>query len=269
MRRSNASARNLSHFAPFAAIGVSDCQTSRPDSDTMSSWTRAPPQPLCHAGRADGGGRPLPQSATTMSGDDDKLSDYRHRRDLRTSPEPSGRHGSESSADDHPRFVIQQHDASTLHWDFRIEAGGVLKSWALPKGPSTDPRDKRLAVATEDHPVDYADFEGVIPEGDYGAGAVIVWDTGRYDNITTDDDGEPVSIEDALHQGKAEIWLEGDKLRGGYALVHARLGGDDDNWLLVKMKDEGADARRNPTSTEPESVLSGRTVDDLDDGDEP
>jgi DNA ligase D-like protein (predicted 3'-phosphoesterase) len=146
-----------------------------------------------------------------------------------------------------------------MHWDFRLEVGGVLRSWAVPKGPSTDPREKRLAVATEDHPLDYADFEGVIPEGEYGGGTVIVWDAGPYRSLGRDDDEKP-DIEDALDAGQAEFWLEGRKLRGGYALVHARPGGDEDAWLLIKMKDEGADARRNPVSTEPESVLSGRTL---------
>lgn len=156
--------------------------------------------------------------------------------------------------------MIQKHDASTLHYDFRIEVGGVLKSWAVPKGPSTDPREKRLAVAVEDHPLDYADFEGVIAEGEYGAGAVLVWDTGPYRNLRTDDEGEEISVRDSLEDGRVEIWLEGKKLRGGYALVHARLRGEERNWLLVKMKDEGADARRKPLRTQPKSVLSGRTL---------
>lgn len=164
-----------------------------------------------------------------------------------------------------PIFVVQQHDASTLHFDFRIEVDGVLKSWAVPKGPSTDPRDKRLAVQTEDHPLEYADFEGAIPEDEYGGGTVIVWDTGPYENITKDEEGNEVSISKALDDGLAEVWLEGRKLRGGYALVHTKTGGDAKNWLLVKMKDEGADARRNPVSTERRSVLSGRTLKDIQD----
>jgi len=135
----------------------------------------------------------------------------------------------------------------------------------VPKGPSTDPRDKRLAVATEDHPLDYADFEGVIPEGEYGGGSVIVWDAGPYANLSEDDDGDELSIAEALRRGHADLWLEGKKLRGGYALVHGKLGGDDKNWLLVKRKDGEADARRNPVSTEPRSVLSGRTIDEVAD----
>lgn len=158
-----------------------------------------------------------------------------------------------------PRFVIHKHDASTLHYDLRLEADGVLKSWAVPKGPSTDPRDKRLAHRTEDHPLDYAGFEGVIGEGEYGAGTVIIWDTGGYRNLT-EHDGTTVPVAEALEAGHVSMWLEGSKLRGGYALT--RFRGEDD-WLLVKMDDEGADKRRRPTSTQPESVRSGRTIEEV------
>jgi DNA ligase D-like protein (predicted 3'-phosphoesterase) len=151
------------------------------------------------------------------------------------------------------RFVVHQHDATTLHYDFRLEAAEVLKSWAVPKGPSTDPRDKRLAMPTEDHPLDYIDFEGVIPEGRYGAGPVIVWDTGTYRNLTD------TEVERAVEDGHVTVWLDGRKLRGGYALT--RIGkGTRGRWLLVKMDDEHADARRRPVKTQPESVLSGRTI---------
>jgi DNA ligase D-like protein (predicted 3'-phosphoesterase) len=158
-------------------------------------------------------------------------------------------------------FVIQKHDARSLHYDFRLEAGGVLKSWAVPKGPSTDPRDKRLAMPTEDHPLEYGDFEGVIPEGNYGAGTVIVWDTGSYRNQTKRD-GDEVPIEEALEAGHAVVWLEGKKLQGAWTLQRTGKG-KDVRWLLVKKRDEGADARRNPVRTQPESVLSGKTIEDL------
>ena len=133
-------------------------------------------------------------------------------------------------------------------------------SWAVPKGPSTDPSQRRLALRTEDHPIDYLDFEGVIPEGQYGAGAVIVWDTGRYRNMTRDNDGTEVPLERALEQGHAKVWLEGQKLIGGYALTRLGTG---TRWLLVKTRDEHANSRRNLTRTAPESVLSGRTVEQV------
>jgi DNA ligase D-like protein (predicted 3'-phosphoesterase) len=152
-----------------------------------------------------------------------------------------------------PRFVVHQHDATTLHYDVRLEAAGVLKSWAVPKGPSTNPRDKRLAMPTEDHPLDYVDFEGVIPEGRYGAGPVIVWDTGTYRDLGDTD------VAHAVENGHVTVWLEGRKLRGGYALT--RIGrGARGRWLMVKMDDDAADARRKPVKTQPESVLSGRTI---------
>jgi DNA ligase D-like protein (predicted 3'-phosphoesterase) len=189
-----------------------------------------------------------------------RLEEYRRKRDFGMTPEPGGRRGRRGKA---PRFVIQKHDATALHYDFRLEAAGVLKSWAVPKGPSTDPRDKRLAMPTEDHPLDYHDFEGVIPEKQYGAGPVIVWDAGTYRNLT-EEDGREVAVEDAVDAGHVKVWLEGHKLRGGYSLRRTRIGRDErEKWLLVKLKDEEADARRNPVSTQPESVKSGRTIEEV------
>lgn len=196
-----------------------------------------------------------------MGPEADALRAYREKRRARSTPEPAGRAGGRrpGGTPRFPGFVVQQHDARTRHWDFRIEVDGVLRSWAVPKGPSTDPREKRLAVATEDHPLAYASFEGVIPEGAYGAGSVIVWDRGTYENRSRDEDGAPLPIADALARGHATLWLAGEKLRGGWDLVHARLRGDEASWLLTKRRDEGADARRRPTRSEPRSVLSGRT----------
>ncbi|MBL26190.1 MAG: DNA ligase [Rhodospirillaceae bacterium] len=188
-------------------------------------------------------------------------SDYEKKRDFSRTPEPKpGRR----KGGKRPIFVIQKHDASTLHYDFRLEVDGVLKSWAVPKGPSTDPRVKRLAVPTEDHPLDYADFEGVIPEGQYGGGRVIVWDKGTFENIT-EKDGAIKPAAAALADGHFMVRLDGEKLHGGYALQRTGKG-KDERWLLVKMRDDEADARRNPVSTEPRSVLSGRTIEDLADG---
>lgn len=184
------------------------------------------------------------------------LDRYRGRRAFGRTREPEGVEVPPS--DGPPRYAFQHHDASSEHYDLRLEAEGVLLSWAVPKGPSTDPRQKRLAVRTEDHPVDYLDFEGTIPADEYGGGAVIVWDIGTWENLTTDDDDEPVAVADAVDGGHLTFRIEGQKLSGGWTLQRFRP--DEDQWLLIKAADDGADARRNPTSTEPESVLSGVTV---------
>jgi DNA ligase D-like protein (predicted 3'-phosphoesterase) len=190
--------------------------------------------------------------------------DYRKKRDFRRTPEPKGV-GKRRRRSKRPIFVIQRHAARTTHFDFRLEAEGTLKSWAVPKGPSTDPGDKRLAMPTEDHPLEYAGFEGVIPKGQYGAGAVIVWDRGTYENLTDDDEGGEVPVPEALEAGHLVVRLDGEKLAGAYAMT--RIGtGSDERWLLVKVRDEHADARRNPVRSEPESVLSGRTLEQVAEG---
>ncbi|MFW9853390.1 MAG: DNA polymerase ligase N-terminal domain-containing protein [Candidatus Thorarchaeota archaeon] len=189
----------------------------------------------------------------------DPLEEYQKKRDFRKTIEPSGRRKKKSKR---PLFVIQKHDASRLHYDFRLEVDGVLKSWAIPKGPSTKTKDKRLAILTEDHPLDYADFEGIIPEGEYGAGTVLVWDIGTYRNLRAEKEDDDASMGTSIKEGKVEIWLKGKKIRGGHALI--RTGKEKDSrWLLIKMDDPEADARRNPVSTEPKSVLTGRTIDQI------
>lgn len=127
-----------------------------------------------------------------------------------------------------PIFVIHEHHARKLHYDLRLEMDGVLKSWALPKGPSMSPKDKRLAVLVEDHPLEYASFEGIIPEGSYGAGLVLIWDSGSYRIIKGD-----------LASGNIEIFLEGKRLKGAFVLT--KLKGKEDDWLMIKKKDEFAD----------------------------
>jgi DNA ligase D-like protein (predicted 3'-phosphoesterase) len=191
---------------------------------------------------------------------DDRLATYRDRRNTRASGEPRG---SAKGSDEAPIFVVQRHDASSLHYDFRLEIDGVLVSWAVPKGPSVDPREKRLATRTEDHPLDYAGFEGTIPADEYGGGTVVVWDHGRFDNLT-EQDGAEVPLTRALEEGHIKVALHGEKLSGAFALTHTRMRGDERNWLLVKVDDSDADRRRNPTSTQPASVLSGRTNQDLE-----
>lgn len=188
---------------------------------------------------------------------------YRHKRDPDGTPEPFGdlhdRRAARVLAPDAPRrFVVQQHDATRMHWDLRLEIDGVLVSWAVPRGPSLDPSEKRLAVQTEDHPLEYADFEGVIPEGNYGAGAMIVWDHGVYRSV----DGN--SPAEGLEAGKIDLRLEGHKLRGRFALVRTARGGERE-WLFFK---KGAPPEEGPdvVEAEPGSVFSGLSVAQLDAG---
>ena len=160
--------------------------------------------------------------------------------------------------------MIQKHDASNLHYDFRLEIDNSLKSWAVPKGPSTDPKVKRMAVPTEDHPIDYAWFEGVIPKDQYGGGTVMTWDRGTIHNLKKDKDGKKISLKESYEMGSVEVALHGNKLSGGYALIQMKSGKMKGNWLLTKMKDDEADARRNPVSTEPNSVESGRSLQEIE-----
>jgi DNA ligase D-like protein (predicted 3'-phosphoesterase) len=191
-----------------------------------------------------------------------KLETYKKKRNFKETPEPKPRvkKTRASKGKNKTIFVIQQHHASHMHFDFRLEMDGILKSWAVPKGPSTDPKIKRLAALTEDHPLDYATFEGIIPSG-YGAGTVIVWDTGTYENIS-EKNGTPLSMADAFEHGHIKIVLHGKKLQGEYVLI--RFKEKEHDWLLFKHNDEYADARRNPVKTEPQSVLSGTTIKQLD-----
>lgn len=182
------------------------------------------------------------------------LREYRRKRDFRRTPEPSG-----GAAADGPGrgFVVQKHDASRLHYDFRLELDGTLKSWAVPKGPSLDPRVKSLAVHVEDHPLDYADFEGVIPPGEYGGGTVMVWDRGTWEP-----EGDP---REGYRRGRLKFRLHGEKLHGGWALVRmsGQAGEDGKNWLLLKHDDEAARSakRFDVLKRAPLSVISNRDLD--------
>jgi DNA ligase D-like protein (predicted 3'-phosphoesterase) len=188
------------------------------------------------------------------------LKEYRKKRDFGKTPEPEG--GEEKPSKDRI-FVIQKHDATTLHYDFRLEVEGVLVSWAVPKGPSTDPRETRLAIPTEDHPLEYADFEGVIPEDEYGGGTVLIWDRGMYRNLREGEGVDSLSMTESIEEGKVEVWLEGERLQGGFALIRTGYGRNKNGWLLKKMDDEKADARRNPVSSEPDSVVSHRSLEEI------
>jgi bifunctional non-homologous end joining protein LigD len=185
------------------------------------------------------------------------LNKYQSMRDFGDTPEPSGRGRTRQAAK--PIFVIQKHQASHLHYDFRLEMEGVLKSWAVPKGPSYDPDTKRLAMMTEDHPYAYAAFEGVIPGGNYGAGNVIIWDEGTWEFIEPGDD--PVK---ALRQGKLTFRMHGKKMFGEWALVriHGRSTKGNE-WLLLKHRDEFANDQIDVTKVAPRSVVSQRTVEEV------
>jgi len=177
------------------------------------------------------------------------LKDYHNKRKFDETSEPKGK---TKKSKDKLIFVIQRHAASRLHYDFRLEMEGVLKSWAVPKGPSLDPKDKRFAMMVEDHPYDYKDFEGNIPEGNYGAGQVEVWDSGTYEpleeNTKLSDEKELLK---ELHAGSLKFILHGKKLKGEFALVKMK-NTDDNSWLLIKHKDDFAespyDAEENTSS---------------------
>jgi DNA ligase D-like protein (predicted 3'-phosphoesterase) len=188
-----------------------------------------------------------------MSRKNTKLATYRKKREFSKTPEPRGTIKKSKL----PIFVIQEHHASHLHFDFRIEVDGVLKSWAIPKGISTKTGEKHLAVPTEDHPMEYAHFEGVIPKGHYGGGTVMVWDIGTYENVK-EKNGKIMPMDQCVKNGRIEIVLNGKKLHGGYALVRtARKETGERYWLLLKMNDKYAGkAIKAPTK----SALTGRTV---------
>src|SRR5687767_14201416 len=186
----------------------------------------------------------------------DLLKKYKQMRDFGDTPEPSGGKPKKTKK---PIFVIQKHAASHLHYDFRLEMEGVLKSWAVPKGPSYNPADKRLAMMTEDHPYDYASFEGVIPAGNYGAGNVIIWDQGTWEFIEPGED--PVK---ALKQGKLTFRMNGKKMFGEWALVRIKGRSPKGNeWLLLKHRDQFANDKVDVTEVAPRSVVSNKTVEEV------
>ncbi|MDZ4221280.1 MAG: DNA polymerase ligase N-terminal domain-containing protein [Patescibacteria group bacterium] len=162
------------------------------------------------------------------------LKEYKAKRDFKKTSEPAG--SSKKHASKQPMFVVQKHQARALHYDVRLEIDGVLKSWAVPKGPPLKSADKRLAVMTEDHPMEYASFEGEIPEGEYGAGTVEIWDKGTYHNIKQKKDGFEMPMKSCVREGRIEISFSGKKLKGAYALIRTSFGGQKKNWLMLKMK---------------------------------
>jgi bifunctional non-homologous end joining protein LigD len=191
--------------------------------------------------------------ASSRSAKGDALETYRRKRDFDKTPEPAGKLG----GGDRRRFIVQKHAASRLHYDLRLELDGVLLSWAVTKGPSLDPADKRLAVRTEDHPIDYGSFEGVIPKGEYGGGTVMLWDRGTWEPLHDPHDG--------LKQGKLHFRLDGERMKGGWALVRIKGRSNEkrDNWLLIKEDDEIAERDGDLTGAHDTSVKTGRSMDDI------
>jgi bifunctional non-homologous end joining protein LigD len=187
------------------------------------------------------------------------LVQYKKKRSFTQTPEPKG----SSTKSDTLRFVVQKHAASHLHYDFRLEMDGVLKSWAVPKGPSTDPKVKRLAMMVEDHPIDYRAFEGVIPEGNYGAGTVMVWDEGTYEPVENNNVSKAASdkeLRHQLHKGKIKFTLHGKKLKGQFALVKAS-GRGENSWLLMKLNDDHASGA--DILLKDKSVISKKSLEQL------
>ncbi len=189
-----------------------------------------------------------------------KLSKYNKKRNFRRTAEPEGKVKESKGS---LKFVIQKHQASRLHYDFRIEVDGVLKSWAVPKGLPTKSNERHLAMMVEDHPFDYRDFEGTIPEGNYGAGTVMVWDEGTYTHSKTEDRKEiQERIKEGIKQGEIKLFLNGTKLKGLYALVRFKKAGEN-AWLFIKDKDEFEGKKIKDVDL---SVKTGRTLDEITDG---
>lgn len=186
------------------------------------------------------------------------LNEYRGKRDFKITPEPAGDRAAPQSKNNPLRYVIQKHRASQLHYDFRLEWNGVMLSWAVPKGPSLDPSVKRLAVQVEDHPVDYSDFEGIIPGGEYGGGTVMIWDTGKWTPEVPD-------VDTAMKKGELKFTLHGKKLKGSWVLVRTPGFGKNPgkpSWLLIKHRDEYA-STDDIIQKQPHSAISKRKLADI------
>jgi bifunctional non-homologous end joining protein LigD len=188
------------------------------------------------------------------------LAEYREKRDFDKTAEPAGKVAAPQSRRQ-LHFVVQKHAASHLHFDFRLELDGVMKSWAVPKGPSYDPAVRRLAMEVEDHPIEYNTFEGTIPKGQYGGGTVMLWDRGTYE---PESGGAEDALREGYERGDLKFVLHGKRLQGGWVLVRMRREeGGRAQWLLIKHRDETADAAYDVTAEVTTSVTSGRTMEEI------
>ncbi len=189
------------------------------------------------------------------------LTEYQRKRDFSQTAEPKGEATVKRGSRRKLRFVVQKHAASHLHFDFRLELDGVMKSWAVPKGPSYDPSVRRLAMEVEDHPIEYNSFEGTIPKGQYGGGTVMLWDRGTYE---PEGGGGEDALRDGYERGDLKFVLHGERLQGGWVLVRIRRGdGPRHQWLLIKHRDEMATSKFDVVATVETSVKSGRTMDEI------
>src|SRR5689334_6039644 len=200
-----------------------------------------------------------------------QLAEYRRKRDFSRTEEPSGDQPAKPASAGRLRFVIQKHAASHLHFDLRLELDGVMKSWAVPKGPSLDPSVKRLAMQVEDHPIDYNTFEGTIPKGEYGGGTVMLWDRGTYssDTAASSDEEEDV-LREQLRKGDLKITFHGERLHGSFALIRMKYSRDGSSsskpqWLLIKHRDEYS-TTDDVVAENMTSVDTGRTMDEIAEG---
>ena len=198
------------------------------------------------------------KSATTRGARDKPLAEYRRKRDFSRTAEPSGDPGGAPRRKSRLRFVVQKHAASQLHFDFRLELDGVMKSWAVPKGPSYDPGVRRLAMEVEDHPIEYNSFEGTIPAGEYGGGTVMLWDRGTYD---AEGGGGVESLREGYRRGDLKFVLDGERLRGAWVLVRMKRPGRP-QWLLIKHRD-GRESDRDIVADVMTSVATGRTMEEI------
>jgi bifunctional non-homologous end joining protein LigD len=187
------------------------------------------------------------------------LAEYKRKRDFTKTAEPKGKATRRRSTRG-LRFVIQKHAASHLHFDFRLELDGVMKSWAVPKGPSYDPSVRRLAMEVEDHPIEYNTFEGTIPKGEYGGGTVMLWDRGTYE---PEGGGGAEALRDGYERGDLKIVMHGKRMKGGWVLVRMRREGGRAQWLLIKHRDELADPDYDVVEEAVTSVASGRTMEEI------
>ena len=195
----------------------------------------------------------------------DRLAEYRRKRDFSRTREPAGGKRKKAAR---LAYVIQKHAASRLHYDLRLELDGVMKSWAVPKGPSLDPKVKRLAIHVEDHPIEYNQFEGTIPAGEYGGGTVMIWDYGSYTSAADEDDPE-AALRAGYRKGDFKFVLRGKRLKGSWVLVRTKGRGErsrQQQWLLIKHRDDTADPDIDPTEAYRTSARTGRTMDEIAEG---